>query len=113
MPHPTNSPMSRGTRPLVPGKTVEGGENKRLLNHAYYYYDSFYLGVISAGCRSILSDRECSAGAATRPFALKVKRSTLEGNNGTVDEDHRLSSSRNGPPLRGCGLAVSGSGESL
>ena len=111
MPHPMNSPMSRGTRPLVPEKTVEGGENKRLLNHAYYYYDAFYLEVISAGCRSLLSDRECSCWRGDS--SVRIKSSTLEGNNGTVDEDHRLSSSRNGPPLRGCGLAVSGSGESL
>jgi len=53
------------------------------------------------------------AGVATRPFALKVKRLTLEGNDGTMDEDHHLFSSRNGSPLRGRGLAVSGSGESM
>ena len=73
MPHPTNSPMSRGTPSLVPGKIVEGGENKRLLNHAYYYYDAFYLGVISAGCRSILSDRECLCWRGDSPVCVKSK----------------------------------------
>lgn len=70
--------------------------------------DAFYLGVISAGCRSILSDRERSV---PRSSGSKVKRSTSGRHDGTAGNDHRSPASRDRAPLRE--LAASRPGEPL
>lgn len=82
---------------------------ERLLNHAHCH-DAFYLGVISAGCRSILSDRErsCRGSSCSR----SRQKFNIRDNDGTADDDHRPPP-RDGAPLRGHDLAAPRPGEFL